>query len=394
MNLTLKKIQESLNEINENCYIISSYENNVPLVVSLLGKKMLTRKLFIFIYKDKKPIIICHVIDEYFLNENKNEYDLLTYKTYSEMLQLEKQCLNGINSVLMDISENGLLPRISLADYGTVKYITSLNIDVKSSCDILQIVSATISKTGYNLMQEASILNLKIKDEAFNKIKEDIVTKGYSDEYDIQQFITKRYKEENMYFDEAPIVAVNKNASNPHYGPTSNLSSKIYKDDVVLIDMWAKMNKSEAIYSDITWMGQVTEHVSNIVNERFLILRKAVDKAITFLNENLKKRKVYGYEVDDIVRGEISKTKYKDYFTHRTGHSIYKDDSPHGPGCNIDDYESKDTRSIIKNTAFSLEPGIYFTDFGMRLETDVYIDDDYNVILIGSRQDKIIEILK
>lgn len=394
MNSTLITIQNSLKETNESCYIISSYENNVPLVISLLGKKMLTRKLFIFIYKDKRPVIISHVIDKYFLNENKDDYDVLTYKTYQEMLQLEKQCLKGINNVLMDISENGLLPRISLADYGTVKYITSLNVEVKSSGDILQIVSSTISKTCYKLMQEASILNLKIKDEAFNKIKEDIITKGYSDEYDIQQFIAKRYKEENMYFDEAPIVAVNKNASNPHYGPTSNLSSKIYKGDVVLIDMWAKMNNNEAIYSDITWMGQVVEEVTDIVNERFLILRKAVDKAIDFLNINLKKRKVFGFEIDDIVRGEISKTKYKDYFTHRTGHSIYKDDSPHGPGCNIDDYESKDTRSILKNTAFSLEPGIYYTDFGMRLETDVYIDDDYNAILIGSRQDKIIEILK
>ena len=394
MNETLKIIQNSLKEINEQCYIISSYENNTPLVITLLGKKMLTRKLFIFIYKDKRPVIISHVIDKYFLNENKDEYDVLTYKTYQEMLLLEKECLKDIDTVLMDISEEGLLPRISLADYGTVKYITSLDVEVKSSGDILQIVSSTISKNGFKLMQQASTLNLKIKDEAFNKIKEDILSNGYSDEYEVQQFITKRYKEENMYFDEAPIVAVNKNASNPHYGPTSNVSSKIYKDDVVLIDMWAKMNDSEAIYSDITWMGQVSNTISNVVNERFLILRKAIDKAVYFLNENLKKRKVYGYEVDDIVRGEISKTKYKDYFTHRTGHSIYKDDSPHGPGCNIDDYESKDTRSILKNTAFSLEPGIYYTDFGMRLETDVYIDENYNVILIGSRQDKMIEILK
>ena len=394
MNETLKIIQNSLKEINEQCYIISSYENNIPLVITLLGKKMLTRKLFIFIYKDKRPVIISHVIDKYFLNENKDEYDVLTYKTYQEMLLLEKECLKDIDTVLMDISEEGLLPRISLADYGTVKYITSLDVEVKSSGDILQIVSSTISKNGFKLMQQASTLNLKIKDEAFNKIKEDILSNGYSDEYEVQQFITKRYKEENMYFDEAPIVAVNKNASNPHYGPTSNVSSKIYKDDVVLIDMWAKMNDSEAIYSDITWMGQVSNTISNVVNERFLILRKAIDKAVYFLNENLKKRKVYGYEVDDIVRGEISKTKYKDYFTHRTGHSIYKDDSPHGPGCNIDDYESKDTRSILKNTAFSLEPGIYYTDFGMRLETDVYIDENYNVILIGSRQDKMIEILK
>ena len=110
-----------------------------------------------------------------------------------------------------------------------------------------------------------------------------------------------------MFFDEAPIVSVNLNASNPHYGPSKNKHLRINRGDVVLIDMWAKLNDESAIYSDITWMGEVSETISSKVSERFLILRHAVDKAVVFLKSELKKRRVEGYEVDRLIRDEINK---------------------------------------------------------------------------------------
>lgn len=393
MNKLILEIQEYLKANDIDSYIIPSYENNNELTLKLLGKKMLTRKLFLVISKSEKPYLITHSIDQLFLKDN-SDFDLKVYNTYYEMLDIEKKSFSKYKKVMMDVSDKGLLPRISLADYGTVKFIANMGVEIISSGDLLVKTNCTLDKDNFNLMKEACKLNLEIKNKAFLKIKEDILTKGYSNEYDIQQFIVKEYRKNNMYFDEAPIVSVNLNASNPHYGPSKDVHSKIYKGDVVLIDMWAKMNKDKAVYSDITWMGEVSEEVSVKVASRFQILRDAVDKAVDFLKENLKKRRVEGYEVDRLIRDEISKTIYKDYFTHRTGHSIFTDDSPHGQGTNIDDYESKDTRAIIKNIAFSLEPGIYYNDFGMRVETDCYIDDDFNPILVGGRQEKVIPILK
>lgn len=394
MKNKISLIQDYLKQNDYDSYIIPSYENNIPLVVDLLGKKMLTRKLFLVIDKNKKPYLIAHAIDEIFLKDNLVDFDIHIYKTYQEMLSLIKSLFTPYKNVIMDVSENGLLPRISLADYGTVSFIKSLGVNIYSSGDILQVLTCKLNERNYSLMKKACELNLKIKDLAFLKIKEDILTKGFSDEYEIQSFITSKYKENNMVYDEPPIVAVNLNASNPHYTPNSSLHSQIKKGDVVLIDMWAKMNDEDAVYSDITWMGEVSSTISLKVEERFHILRNAVDKAVDFLKENLKKRSVKGYEVDALVHSEIDKSPYGEYFIHRTGHNISYDVSPHGPGVNIDNYECKDTRSIIKNIAFSLEPGIYYTDFGMRLETDVYIDDDYNPILVGGRQEEIIPILK
>jgi Xaa-Pro aminopeptidase len=293
----------------------------------------------------------------------------------------------------MDISKDGLLPRIALADYGSVNFIKNLGVEIASSGDLLQQFSAVYDAKAYALQLEADQITLNIKDEAFAKIKEMIEINGKTDEYTIQKYICDRFHEESMVYDDPAIVAIGKNASNPHYGPDSQPSSIISKGDLVLIDMWAKMDKPDAVYADITWMGYVGKKVPAKYEERFQILRKAIDFSFEFLSRELPKRRVEGYEVDDISRKVITEAGYGKYFIHRTGHNIAVDVSPHGPGVNIDNYESHDTREIVDGISFSLEPGIYGPDFGMRSETNVYIKKRRPIVVAG-RQEKIIPILK
>lgn len=390
-------VQNYLQAENKDAWIIVDYEMKNQTLVSFLGNKMLTRKIFLVIPKTGKPYLITHNIDIVFLNADSfitSNFDLKVYFTWQEMIQIEKESFKEYKNVLMDVSEYGLLPRVSLADYGSVSFIKELGINISSSADILQEFSACFSKESYLQQEEACKKALMIKDEAFKKIKEDILEKGYSDEYDIQQFICQRFHEEGMVYDDEAIVAINTNASNPHYTPNKDMHSLIHEGDVVLIDMWAKNDNDKAVYADITWMGYVGEIVPEVVKERFNILRRAVDTAFKFLQDNLKKRRVEGYEVDDVTREVVKQEGYLKYFTHRTGHNISIDVSPHGPGVNIDNYESHDTRRITKNLSFSLEPGIYALDFGMRVETDVYIDEEYNPIMVGGRQEEVIAILK
>jgi Xaa-Pro aminopeptidase len=209
-----------------------------------------------------------------------------------------------------------------------------------------------------------------IKDEAFAKIKELILKDGETDELDIQKFISDRFHEEGMVYDDPPLVAIGKNASNPHYTPTAESHSKIHKGDLVLIDMWAKMNDPEGVYADITWMGYVGTEIPEVYTKRFAIVKAARDGVIAFLKKEIPLRKVQAYEADDVARKIITDAGYGDYFIHRVGHNIAVDVSPHGPGANLDDYESKDTRCLIEGTSFSDEPGIYAPDFGVRSETN------------------------
>ena len=388
-------IKNQLSKNNVDAWILVDYENRNKTVVSFLGNKMLTRKIFVIFPKDEKPYIICHSIDTVFLNDPEilKEFDLRVYKRWQEMLAIEKESFKNYKKVYMDISENGLLPRISLADYGSVEFVKSLGIEILSSGDLLQQFNAVYSSRAHELQLQACKLALQIKDEAFTKIKEEILLHNEVQEYSIQQFICDRFHEEGMVYDDAAIVAVGKNASNPHYGPDEKTSSPIRKGDVVLIDMWAKMDDPEGVYADITWMGYVGESVPEEIENRFQVLKRAIDLDIEYLEKNLPLRRVEGYEIDDIGRKYIESKCYGEYFTHRTGHSIAVDVSPHGPGVNIDNYESHDTREIANGVTFSLEPGIYAPDYGMRSETDIYIENG-KPIAVGGRQEHVIAILK
>ena len=388
-------IHEALAKEGADAWVIVDYENRNKTLVEFLGNRMLTRKIFLVFPLSKKPFIICHSIDTVFLRDEEitSQFDLKVYHTWQEMLDIEKKEFAEYKKVLMDISEFGLLPRISLADYGSVEFVKSLGIEVASSGNLLQKFSALYSDRAYELQLLANKKTLMIKDEAFAKIKELILKNGETSEYEIQKFICDRFHEEGMVYDDPAIVAIGKNASDPHYGPSKEVSSPIKKGDLVLIDMWAKMDDPEGVYADITWMGYVGEEVPEVYAKRFEILKKAIEADFEFLKNELPKRAVAGYEVDQISRDYIKEAGFAEYFVHRTGHNIAVDVSPHGPGVNIDNYESHDTREIIDGVTFSLEPGIYAPDFGMRSETNVYIKDRQPIYVAG-HQEEIVAILK
>ena len=392
--MKLSDIQNSIRREKADAWILVDYENRNPVVAKLLLHKMLTRKIVVIIPAEGKSHIVCHSIDQVFLNikEITQDFCLDVYKTWQEMLEIEKRLLSDYKKVLMDISENGLLMRVSLADYGSVNYVKSLGLKVSSSMNILQSMTAIISEKGRKLQQKACKTTLKIKDEAFAKIREDILKNGVSDEYEIQQFICDRFHEEGMIYDDPAIVAIGQNANNPHYGPTKDIHSPIHEDDLVLIDMWAKYDEEEAVYADITWMAYVGKEIPAIYKDRFAIVKAARDGVISFLEKELPLRDVHAYEADDVARKIISDAGYGDYFVHRVGHNIADDMSPHGPGANLDNYETHDERVLLPGTSFSDEPGIYAPDFGMRSETDLY-NDNGKLEVVAGLQDELIALL-
>lgn len=391
MDFTL--LNEELKAKKAEAYVYFDYEKRHPLSKKEFADAPLSRKL-IFVYRlnEEKAHLIAHLIDAPFLT-NRPGYCVDIYHDYKEMLSLLEKELKGLKTLMVDYSPDGLLPRVSLADYGSLEYLRKLGKEFVSSGDYLQRTTAIYGKRSLELQLDANRLNLLIKDEAFRKIAEDIKTKGESDELEIQNFITRRYQEEGMVYDDPPIVAVGKRASNPHFSPSPENHIAIKEGDLVLIDMWAKIDDPLAVYSDITWMGYVGREVPEIYAEAFQTLKTSIDMALSFLSENLPKRRVEGHEVDRLVRDYIKSKGYGPYFTHRTGHNIGVDVSPHGPGANIDDFESRDERALIPHTSFSLEPGIYTETFGMRSETDVYVDENLKPVVVGGRQEEILPLL-
>ena len=240
---------------------------------------------------------------------------------------------------------------------------------------------------------EASDKMHRIIQEAFVEIARRIRADEPTTEWDIAQFMLRRYKEEGME-QEPMIVAVNANTANPHYMPTQEKNLPIKRGDFVLIDAATKLTKPEAVATDQTWTGYVGENVAEEYSRIFNIVREARDSAVDFVRKNIRAGKpIRGAEVDDVSRSVITRAGFGEQFTHRTGHSIGEE--THGNGVNIDDFETRDSRRIIPGVCFSIEPGIYQQGkFGVRSEINVYVSDKDIEVTREPIQTETIPILK
>jgi Xaa-Pro aminopeptidase len=205
----------------------------------------------------------------------------------------------------------------------------------------------------------------------------------------MQQWLAEAFRRENLVTEDLPIVAVNANSGNPHYEPKADGSSPMEAGDFVLLDIWAKTNTPNSVYYDITWCGVIgtpSEKQHNI----FTIVRDARDAGVKKVQDAFAaKRKIAGWEVDQATREHISNQGYAQYFTHRTGHSIGV--NVHGNGANMDNLETKDVRQVIPNSCFSIEPGIYLPEFGVRSEINMLVRSG-SAEVTGRMQDEIVVI--
>ena len=387
----LTQVQNYISGSEGDAWIIYDFGGTNPAFKKLVGDVFMTRKCFVIISKDRADVI-CHSIDSFGVKQVNGDgrFNVITYRTWMEMKEKLQSCICGYDAVMMDISEDGLMPRSSYVDYGTVCMIKKYVKRLISSADIFQSITATFTGRSLDLHIRAAELVDQIKNEAFDLISQKIDAEGGISEYEVQQYILKRFADYNMVTDSNPIVAIGVNASSPHYEPSSDKHSIIRKGDLVLIDLWAKINDDTAVFGDITWMGYVGEKVPEEIQNVFCVVKSAIDAALQFLEEELPRRKVMGYEVDDVCRKIITDAGYGEYFIHRTGHSISTGDDDHGVGVNMDNYETHDTRSIIDHVAFSIEPGIYMPQFGLREEINVYIEDRKPVVYTPRQQEIIL----
>jgi Xaa-Pro aminopeptidase len=274
--------------------------------------------------------------------------------------------------IAMQYSPMNDIPYISRVDAGTIELVRSFGVEPVTSAELVQKFEAVFSPAQYQMHVEASNKMHHIIQEAFAEIARRIRAKEATTEWDIAQFMLRRYKEEGME-QEPMIVAVNANTASPHYMPTKEKNSPIRNGDFVLIDAATKLDKPDAVATDQTWTGYVGESVPEEYSRIFNIVREARDSAVDFVRKNVRAGKpIRGAEVDDVSRGVITRAGFGEQFTHRTGHSIGEE--THGNGVNIDDFETRDSRRIIPGVCFSIEPGIYFEGkFGVRSEINVYV---------------------
>lgn len=192
----------------------------------------------------------------------------------------------------------------------------------------------------------------------------------------------KHFADSGMTTYSPPIVGVGPHSGDPHFDTAPATDAPIERGSFVLIDLWAKMNRPRAVYADYTRVAYVGSSVPEQYTKIFNIVAAARDAGVKCVKDAFAANKpLQGWEIDNATRAVIEKAGYGDNFTHRTGHNIGQE--VHGNGAHIDGLETRDDRRIIRRTCFSIEPGIYLPEFGVRSEVDVYIDADGKVHVTG-----------
>src|SRR6266852_114224 len=370
--MNLPAIQAVLRERNMDAWLFYDPHHRDPIAYRVLGIPsglMVTRRWFYVIPAKGEPVKLVHKIESGHLDTLPGSK--LQYAGWQELFDQVKAMLSNFRDIAMQYSPNNLVFYVSLVDGGTLEMIRGLGKNVVSSGDLVAQFEATWTEEQIKTHFAARDAIDSITAAAFKEIGRRVRNAGTT-EHEIQQWFMEAFRRENLLSDDPPIVAVNANAGNPHYEPRADHPVSIREGDLVLLDVWGKKDTPGAVYYDITWMGFVGKAPSGRMCQVFEIVRDARDAGIkTVIDAVSAGRRIAGWEVDRATRGHIKQKGFGDYFIHRTGHSIGTD--VHSNGANMDDLEIHDERQILPNSCFSIEPGIYLPEFGVRSEVNVLV---------------------
>lgn len=370
----LDEVQSFMRERGIDAWLIYDFRgSNAVLARVLPGKRWTTRRVYVWIPAQGEPRVLAHHIDA---SQFENGPVAVTrYLAWPEIRTWLAEKTSGLTRVAMEYAPGCTLPVVSMVDAGTIEMVRSLGVEVVSSADLIQYHVARWSAEAVAKHAIAAAKTEQIKDDAFELIRSKLASGASVTEFEVQTFMRGRFAEEGLQYNDGPIVAVNGHSGDPHFEPTAENASTINKGDWILIDLWARIPGEDNIFSDITWVGFAGTSVPSRHREVFEAVRRARDASIALAQSEWKaKRRLQGWQLDDAARNEIIRSGFEQGLRHRTGHSLSPGPLVHGYGVNLDNLETHDTREILPGLGWTVEPGIYGSDFGVRLEINMFCD--------------------
>jgi Xaa-Pro dipeptidase len=390
--MRVSEIQQALRDEGLDGWLFFDHHRRDPLAYRVLQfepAQSVTRRWYYLVPSEEEPRGLVHKIEAEVLAPLPGSK--FAYAGWQQQREQLAKLLTGCKVVAMEYSPNCAVPYVANVDAGTVELVRSCGVDVRTSADLVQYFEARWSRLQYESHKGAGVHVDAIRRAAFARVAQCLRDRREITEYDMQQFIVEAFTENRLVRDHGPIVAVNANASNPHYEPAAGAASPIRTGDLLLIDLWAKLDRPHSVYYDITWTGYCGQSAPDAMRNVFGIVSGARDAAVASVQQAASQGKeLAGFEVDDAARGYIRERGFANEFFHRTGHSIGEE--VHGNGANMDNFETHDERKVIPGTCFSVEPGVYLPEFGIRAEVNVYRGDT-SAEVTGEIQTNLLELL-
>ncbi len=374
-DMNLEAIQAALREAGHDGWLFYDHHHRDPIAARILGldeKAHITRRWYYFVPAVGEPRKLVHRIEQGRLDTLPGSKG--QYSSWQELAAGLEAMLQGTRRLAMQYSPNNAIMYVSMVDAGTVEFLRGLGKQIVSSANLVSQFEAVLNEeqmASHAVAQRAidAILAEGWK-EIGRRLRPASGGAGQLTEYDHVQWLSEAMRREGLVWENGPNVSANANSSDSHYEPTAADSSPIREGDFVLIDIWGREEKPAGVYYDITWTGVVGREPTEREQLVFETVRNARDAAIAVVEAAFADgRPIHGYEGDDAARGVIRAAGFGEYFTHRTGHNIGPE--IHGSGAHLDNLETHDERLLLPRTCFSVEPGIYLPEFGVRSEIDM-----------------------
>ncbi len=369
--MQLDAIQAAVREAGVDGWLFCDHHHRDPIAERILGldpKAHITRRWYYLVPAEGEPRKLVHRIEQGRLDSLPGQKGL--YSSWQELHKGLAAMLGDQWRLAMQYSPNNDIMYVSMVDAGTVEFLRGLGKQIVSSADMVSQFEAVLSKEQVASHGAAQIAIDNILAEGWREIGRRVRSGNPVTEFDIVQWLSEAMRRDNLIWENGPNVSVNANSSDSHYEPTAERSSPINEGDFLLIDIWGRKNEPGTIFYDITWTALIGREPTEREQQVFETVRNARDAAIAAVESAFAEgRSICGFEGDNAARRVIEAAGFGQYFTHRTGHNIAQE--LHGSGAHLDDLETHDQRLILPNTCFSVEPGIYLPEFGVRSEVDM-----------------------
>jgi Xaa-Pro dipeptidase len=373
--MQLDAIQRALREAQLDGWLFYDHHHRDPIAYRILGLSEglhITRRWYYFVPATGEPRKLVHRIESLRLDPLPGRAQL--YSSWQELEAGLRHMLTGAERIAMQYSPRNAIMYVSMVDAGTIEVLRELGKTIVSSADLVSRFEAVLTPEQEKSHFEAQAKIDAILEAGFREIGSRIRSGAGTTEYATVEWFQRAMADAGLVWEHGPNVSVNANSANSHYEPTAEVHAPIRSGDFLLIDIWARPNREDVTFYDITWTGVVDREPTAEEQTVFNTVRNARDAAIAKVKQAFAAGKpIAGWEADDAARAVIREAGYADYFTHRTGHNIASE--LHGSGAHLDNLETHDERLLLPHTCFSVEPGIYLKDFGIRSEVNMMTGD-------------------
>ncbi len=389
--LDIAAIQAALKADGLDAWLLYDFHGSNPIAADVTGAgrgggHLATRRWYYLIPASGEPRGLVHAIERHVLAHLPGS--IAQYAGRDQLERGLRDLARDVRRVAMEYSPNGAIPYLGRVDAGTIEQLRAFGLEIVSSGDLVQRFAAVWDAQAVETHMKASEKLYRVKDRAFAAIRDRLKTSTPTTEYDIQQLMMGWFRDEGLVTDSPPIVGAAGNGGNPHYMPTATEHRPIRPGEMVLLDLWGKLDRPGAVFADITWVGYTGAAPPEKFVKVFDVVAAARDAAVTLVQAAVAKgEQLQGWQVDRAASRVLRNSGYGSHVLHRTGHSL--GESVHGNGVNMDDYETHDDRRLLPGTGFTIEPGLYFDDFGVRLEINMLVRDR-DAIVTGPIQKAIV----